>query len=142
MKIILLKDVKGIGRAGDVVTTSDGHAANFLIPKKLAVQATPAELARHTAQAERRAKAHTARKAYAVEISKNPLLLTLKTGPNGEVFSSISRDDITAALLKKGYADIRIELEKPIRSIGTHHAIAHLGDGIEATITIKTVGDK
>lgn len=142
MKVILLKDVKGIGRAGELVTASDGHAMNFLMPKKLAVQATPQELAKYETR-----KKHDAQKTerlakIAETIAAEPLVFSLKTGVDGAVFSSIGKNEIESALLKRGCTAQRIDLEKPIRALGEHAAVVHLGKGIEAKITVKTVGDK
>ncbi len=142
MKVILLKDVKGVGKAGELITTSDGHAMNLLLPKKLAVQATPVELAKYKAHLEKDAKETESLKALAKKLSAEPLSFVLKTGPHGEVFNSITKEDITATLKKAGYETTKIDLEKPLRTLGTHTAIIHLGKGIEAKITIETVGDK
>ncbi len=142
MKVILLKDVKGVGRAGELITTSDGHAMNLLLPKKLAVQATPAELAKYKAHVEKDTKETEALKTLAKKLSAEPLKFILKTGPHGEVFNSITKEDIAAALTKIGHANNKVDLEKPLRTLGTHTAVIHLGKGIEAKVTIETVGDK
>jgi large subunit ribosomal protein L9 len=142
MKVILLKDVKGVGKSGELITTSDGHAMNLLLPKKLAVQATPVELAKYKASIEKDAKETESLKALAKKLSAEPLRFVLKTGPHGEVFNSITKEDIAAALKKAGYEAAKIDLEKPLRTLGAHHAVIHLGKGIEAKITIETVGDK
>src|SRR3989344_1624443 len=120
MKVILLKDVKGVGKAGELITTSDGHAMNLLLPKKLAVQATPAELAKYKAHIEKDAKETESLKALAKKLASVPLRFVLKTGPHGEVFNSITKEDIAAALKKAGYEATKIDLEKPLRTIGTH----------------------
>ncbi len=142
MKVILLKDVKGVGRAGELITTSDGHAMNLLLPKKLAVQATPQELAKYEAHVKKEAKEAEGLKVLAKKLTAEPLKFALKTGPHGEVFNSITKEDVAAALAKLGYADAKADLEKPIRTLGIHHAVIHLGKGIEAKITVETVGDK
>lgn len=142
MKVILLKDVKGVGRAGELITTSDGHAMNLLLPKKLAVQATPQELAKYKASIEKEAKETEGLRALAKKFATEPLRFILKTGPHGEVFNSITKEDITAALKKAGYEAVKIDLDKPLRTLGIHHAVIHLGKGIEANINIETVGDK
>lgn len=142
MKVILLKDVKGVGRAGELITTSDGHAMNLLLPKKLAVQATPQELAKYKAHLEKDAKEIEGLKVLAKKLSSEPLQFTLKTGAHGEVFNSITKEDVITALAKAGHIEIKVDLEKPIRTLGTHHAVIHLGKGIEAKIKIEAVGDK
>ena len=142
MKVILLKDVTGVGRAGELITTSDGHATNFLFPKKCAVQATPHELAKYKLHLEKDAKETERLTATAHTLSEKPLIIRLKTGPHGAVFNSITKEDIVATLQKAGCEPIRIDLEKPLRTIGTHHALIHFGRGIEAKITIETTEDK
>lgn len=142
MKVILLKDVKGVGKSGELITTSDGHAMNLLLPKKLAVQATPQELAKYKAHLEKDAKEMEGLKALAKKLSGVPLRFILKTGPQGEVFNSITKEDIANVLAKASHEATKIDLEKPLRTLGTHAVIVHLGKGIEAKITIETVGDK
>lgn len=142
MKVILLKDVKNIGRAGELITVSDGYANNLLFPKKLGVQATPAELNKYKAQVEKDAKETDRLKALAKKLMNEPLKFVLKTGPHGEVFNSITKEDVGAALKKAGYEAIKIDLEKPLRTLGTHVAVIHLGKGIEAKLAIETAGDK
>ena len=142
MKVILLKDVKNIGRAGELITVSDGYANNLLFPKKLGVQATPAELNKYKANIEKDAKETERLKVIAKKLGSMPLRFTLKTGPHGEVFNSITKEDIAAALKKAGYEAIKIDLDKPMRTLGTHAAVIHLGKGIETKITIETAGDK
>ncbi|MDO8582761.1 MAG: 50S ribosomal protein L9 [bacterium] len=142
MKVILLKDVKGVGKSGELITTSDGHAMNLLLPKKLAVQATPVELAKYKASIEKDAKETESLKARAKKLAGVPLRFVLKTGPHGEVFNSITKEDIAHVLKKAGYETVKIDLDKPLRTLGTHHAVIHLGKGIETKIRVETVGDK
>lgn len=142
MKVILLKDVKNIGRVGDLITVSDGYANNLLLPKKWGVQATPAELTKYKAHIKKEAENTDRLKALAKQLASNPLKFTLKTGSHGEVFNSITKEDIAAALKKAGYEPIKIDLEKPLRTLGMHTIVIHLGKGIEVKITIETVGDK
>ena len=142
MKVILLKDVKGVGKAGELITTSDGHALNLLLPKKLAVQATPQELAKHKIRIEKDAQETERLKMLAKKLADEPLYFTLKTGPHGEVFNSITKEDITATLKKIGCEAVKIDLEKPLRTLGAHTATIHLGKGIEAKISIETTVDK
>lgn len=142
MKVILLKDVKNIGRAGELITVSDGYANNLLLPKKLGVQATPQELNKYKAHVEKNTKDADRLKALAKKLASEPLKFMLKTGSRGEVFDSITKEDIAAALKKAGYEAIKIDLEKPLRALGTHAAVIHLGKGIEAKITVEAAGDK
>src|SRR3989344_2999571 len=142
MKVILLKDVKNIGRAGELITVSDGHANNLLLPKKLGVQATPQELNKYKAHIEKEAQETERLKTLVKKLIAKPLYLTLKTGPHGEIFNSITKEDIAVALKKLGYETTKIDLEKPLRALGTHHAAIHLGKDIEAKIAIEIAVDK
>ena len=141
MQVILLKDIKGVGKAGELITVTDGYATNLLFPKKLGVQATPAELAKYKAGKEKEARETERLKTLARELSREPLLFVMKTGPHGEVFNSITKDDIAEALKKKGCVNITVELDKPLRTIGTHPVVVRLGKGIESKITVETTYD-
>lgn len=137
MKIILLQDIKKLGRRLDSKDVADGYAMNFLFINKLAMPATPENIAR---RAELIAREEATRKKIgqdAARLQKEKCILTLKTGAHGEVFNSITKDDIKKMLEEKGYASIKeIVLEKPIRNAGTYQIVVTLKQGIQAPITI------
>jgi len=103
MKIILLKDVKGLGEAGEVKKTADGYARNYIIPNKLGIEATKAL-------------------ALGAQLAEAGVEITVKAGENGRLFGSVTTKDIAAALAEAGInIDKRkIELNEPIRQLGEY----------------------
>ncbi len=141
MKVVLLEDIRGIGKKNALVNVSDGYAANFLFPKKLAIPGTPGEIAKHAARVKDEAANIARLEEEAKKMEKEPLMMPLKTGKNGEVFDSITKDDITKALGNRGCPEIRrVDLDHPIRTIGDHASLVHFAHGIVANITIRTTG--
>ena len=143
MKIILLADIKGIGRKNELVTVSDGYALNFVLPKKLGIRATPGDMLRHEAHMKKENAEIERLKAAAKKLARDPLEMRLKTGAKGVVFDSLTKDDIKRALQEKGYADVtKADIAKPIRTAGEHEGVAHFGHGIETVFMIVTSVDK
>ncbi len=143
MKVILLVDIKGVGRKNDLVSIADGYALNFIVPKKLGIRATPAETIRHNALVKKEIAELERLKNVAAQLANESLVMTLKTGAQGEVFNSITTNDITRALEARGYTHIKeVDIPKPIRVIGEHPATVRFGHGIEAKITIIVTVDK
>jgi large subunit ribosomal protein L9 len=127
MKVILLQDVKGLGKANSVANVSDGYARNFLIPKGLVKEATPAnmrELERINAEnAARRAESLETAQALAKRIAMLRVTLKSKGGEGGRLFGSITAKDIADGL--KEQHDIEVDkkkfvLEAPIKQMGEH----------------------
>src|SRR5690625_1496362 len=125
MKVILLKDVKGQGKKGDVVNVSVGYARNFLFKNNLAEEATPGNLRVLKAQQEKSEQAEQKEKEAAEQLKKDLADLTVelkaKAGDRGRLFGSITNKQI-ADVLKKEYGHKidrrKIELEQPIRALG------------------------
>jgi len=126
MKVILTKDVKGVGRVHDAVITADGYALNFLIPKKLAIAATPVAMQ----EAELRRKQVTDRGALdAALLTQNiaalaeaRIVLTVKANEKGHLYDAIGEEDIRKAAKEQAHIDLSedaIKLEKPIKELGT-----------------------
>lgn len=140
MKVILLDDIKKIGKKYDVKELKEGYARNFLLPKGLVKIATgPAlnELAKQKADWAEKEKALIKKlQNDAEEIKKIKLGFSAKAGEKKELFGSISEKEIKKALHEKGFSDIEIEIEKPIKTIGEHHVKIKFGKGIEAEIKI------
>ena len=141
MKVILLADIKGVGRKNDLVNVAEGYAMNFLFPKNLGMQATPAGIAKHDAMV-KAGQAEIARLTALVKaLGKEPLVMGVKAGLHGEVFDSVTKDDIRKKLEAKGHIDIReVHIAKPIRLIGDTKATVRFAHGIEGEITIRTEG--
>lgn len=142
MKVILLKDVKSLGRQGSVVEVSDGHARNFLFPQNLAVQATAESLERmrqREAKAKRIAKKGMASAGVvAQKLEGFELTLKEKVSDGGKLYAAVTPKLLAAALKKKGFAveDNMIELGQPIKEVGERQVTVNLPHGFEARITV------
>ncbi len=140
MKVILLKDAKGLGKKGEVKEVSDGYARNFLIPRGVAVQATPDELKKlEKLKAESSAKLEklvNTLKAKADQLEKLTFTFRLKVGEKGEVFGGVHGKEIEEKLGEAGFPNARVELERPIKTIGETFVLADLGEKIMAKIRI------
>ena len=144
MKVILLQDVKGKGKKGQMLEISDGYARNYLLPRKLAVEATADAV--NTKKMNDKAAAEKAAKerAEALEISKQlremTLVVTAKGGGAGRLFGSVTNQEIADALkLKSGIAldKRKIVISDPIKSVGTYTVQCKLGYEITAPLTVK-----
>ena len=126
MKVILLEDVKSLGKKGQIVNVSDGYARNLLLPKKLGVEATPKNLNDLKLQKANQAKVAQeqldAAKAFAEVLSSKEILLSIKVGEGGKTFGSISSKEIAeAAKAQLGYEldKKKLQLSAPIKELGT-----------------------
>jgi len=144
MKVILLQDVKGQGKKGQMLDISDGYARNFLLPKKLAMEATPDAIntmrMNDKAAAERAAK----ERAEAVETSRKLREMTVvvkaKGGGAGKLFGSVTSQEIADALKAQSGITIdkrKIVLSDPIKNVGTYTVQCKLGYEITAPLNIK-----
>jgi large subunit ribosomal protein L9 len=127
MKVILLKDVKGIGKAGDIATVSDGHARNFLIPKGFAKEASGANIKeldkKQAAEEQKKQELLADAREQAERLEKVGVTIKTKSGEGGRLFGSITSKDIADALLSEHGIEIdkrKILLESPIKQAGTH----------------------
>ena len=135
MKVILLEDVKSLGKKGQIVNVSDGYARNMILPKKLGVEATSKnlnDLKLRKANEEKVAQENLdAAKAFAEELSTKEIILTLKVGEGGRTFGSVSSKEISEAAKKQLNLDIdkkKLQLENPIRNLGVTNVPANDGD--------------
>ena len=144
MKVIFLQDVKGKGKKGQMAEISDGYARNFLLPKKLAMEATPDAI--NTMRMNDKAAAEKAAKerAEAVEISKKlremTVVVTAKGGGAGKLFGSVTSQEIADALKAKSGIVIdkrKIVMSDPIKTVGTYTVQCKLGYEITAPLTVK-----
>jgi large subunit ribosomal protein L9 len=145
MKVIFLKDVVNVAKAGEIKEVSDGYAANLLLPRKLAIKATPDVLgqleARQRAEAKRQAEGDAVLKAQAGKLAGKVITLKAKTGGGSKLYGSITTSDVASELKKAGY-DIdkrKIELPDNIRSLGIYDTVIKLGRDVSATIKVKVV---
>ena len=143
MKVILLQDVKGKGKKGQMLEVSDGYARNFMLPKKLAIEATPAAIntmrMNDKATQERIAREKAEALAVAGKLREMTLTVTAKGGGAGRLFGSVTNAEIADALAKNGIKlDTRkIVISDPIKSVGTYTVTCKLGYEISAPLTVK-----
>lgn len=148
MKVILLEDVRKLGKAGDIVKVSDGYARNMLIPKKLAREATPGNikaLEKKQAEmkeqlAEEKAEAEQVRE----KIQNKTVKLHAKGGESGRLFGAVTNMDIAAAIKDQLGYDIdkkKIKIGEPIKTTGQHEAEVKLFAGIDAKVRIDVTVD-
>jgi large subunit ribosomal protein L9 len=143
MKVVFLQDVPNVARAGDVKDVADGYSRNYLIPKKLAVVATSAELNRLELQrkAEVRHQARTEQdaEAFAKVLQDTTVVLKMRAGTKDKLYGSVTSADIAKEIKKLTKQDIdkrKIELEEPIRELGSHQVSIKLTKDITATVNV------
>ena len=144
MKVILLQDVKGKGKKGQMLEVSDGYARNFMLPRKLAVEAT-ADAINTMRMNDKATQERIAReKAEAMELSKKlremTLVVTAKGGGAGRLFGSVTNQEIADALKAKAGVSIdkrKIVIADPIKNVGTYIVTCKLGYEITAPLTVK-----
>jgi large subunit ribosomal protein L9 len=144
MQIILISDVKALGKKGELVNVSDGYARNFILPKKLGMEATPKnlnDLKLHKAAEEKKLKEILEEaKELAKKLETITIELKIKTGEGGRTFGSISSKEIAAELISKHGIDIdkkKLVLADPIKTLGSHTVAAKLHPQVTAEIKVK-----
>ena len=145
MKVILIDEIRGLGSRGDVVTVKDGYARNFLLPKKLAREATPGNLKSIEQERKKWAALGDQEKAAAQKAADSvkgmKIVIHKRVGDHGNLFGSVTANDIADALTKKGIEvdKRRIELGHPIKSVGTHDVEVKLHREVVAHIQVEVV---
>ena len=144
MIVILLKDVKGTGKAGEIVKVSDGYARNMLIPRGMAKEATDGNVRSlekaKAVQAQKDADAKAAAEKLAEELKDKEIVIRTKGGEGGKLFGSITSKDIEAAVKDQLGVKIdkkKMQLESPIKHIGSHEVAVKLAGGVAAVIRVK-----
>lgn len=137
MKILLLQDIKGLGKKMEIKEVADGYARNFLILKKLALPAEKTIKIKGEFDAQERiftAKLQESKN----KLNQEVLIFKIKTGSKGEVFGSINKEKIKKTLLNKKLIEPQAEilLDKPIKSLGEHQIAINLGRGIKTAIKV------
>ena len=144
MKVILLQDVKGKGKKGQMLEVSDGYARNYMLPKKMAMEATPDAI--NTMRMNDKAAAEKAarERAEAMEVSKQLRAMTVvvkaKGGGAGKLFGSVTNQEIADALKAASGIALdkrKIVLSDPIKNVGTYTVQCKLGYEITAPLTVK-----
>ena len=148
MKVILLLDVEGLGKAGDLKDVANGYARNFLLPRRLAAGATPALIANHqqriAAEQRKLEKQAESNRQQAERLGQVSLTFKARVGRQGRLYGSITSQDIAAGLRESEGITIDrrlIDLPNPIRTIGTFEVPIKIGQKLEPKIKVNVVDE-
>ncbi len=148
MKVLLTKDVKSLGKAGEIKEVADGYGKNFLIGKGLALHATTEVLNRWKAEqkraAENEAKEIAAAKELAEKLNATKLTIKHKIGANGHLIGSVTNKEIAEVLFDQFLIQIdkkNISVEKKFKSVGIYEVDCKLGHSIHATLKVDIIGE-
>ena len=146
MKIILLQDEKKLGKKGDIIEASEGYARNYILPKKIGVEATSKnlnDLKLHKANEDRIAKEQLdAAKALAAELEPKQVIVKIKAGEGGRTFGSVSSKEIAAACMEQHNIEIdkkKILLPENLKNIGSYEISIKLHSQVTGKLTVKVV---
>jgi large subunit ribosomal protein L9 len=149
VKIILRQDVPNLGRAGDVKQVAPGYFRNFLLPRGLAVEASRGQLkqlenikASHAGQV---TKAREKSSAQANQLAGISLRIPVRLGEQGRIFGSVTNKDIAEALAEQAGVSVdrhKIELDEPLKSLGTHSVPVKLEQGVDAAVNVELVPEE
>lgn len=149
MEIILLEDVKSLGKKGEIVKVSDGYARNYILPKKLGLEANPKNLNDLKIQKAKKQRQDelelAAAKEFAVKVEAKPVRLSIKTGKEGRVFGSISSKEISLEAKKQLGLDIdkkKMKLEESIKALGTYEIPCKLHKDVTAKLKVVVEEEK
>ena len=146
MKVILLQDIKNVGKKDEIINANDGYARNFLFPKNLALEATKDNLLK--LQAKKDSQAHKKNleieefKKQSEKINKITLELKVKAGENGKIFGGVTSKEISEELKKQHKLEIdkkKIVLKETIKNIGRFTVDIKFGDGINAKLALNII---
>ena len=147
MEVILKEDVANLGHRGDVVKVADGYGRNFLLPRKLALQATAANKAvieqMKAAAARRSATEKVQAEALLAQLEPVVLTFTRKSGESGHLFGSVTSADIASELAAKGF-DIdrrKIQLNEPLKALGNYDVAIKLHREVTAKLKVRVIGE-
>jgi large subunit ribosomal protein L9 len=143
MRVVLRREVAGLGRPGEVKDVADGYAKNFLVPRGLAVEASAGELKRvaqeRASAAKKKERAHGDAEALAKRLEATTLTFALKAGKDGKAFGSVTSKDIAEALKRDAKIEVartKIHLEDPLRTLGVHKVEVRLLADVRPKITV------
>jgi large subunit ribosomal protein L9 len=138
MKVILLEDIKNVGRRHEVKNVSDGYARNMLFPKKLGVLATPEALKRIEKE---KSVLEEEEKTLLLKLKAvtdgEPIRFYLKTGEKGEIYTSIKSEDIEDELQRRGLQNVKVKLDKPIKNLGLFEVEIRWQKGVGGKVKIS-----
>jgi large subunit ribosomal protein L9 len=148
MRVILLQDVEGLGKAGDLKDVANGYARNFLLPRRLAAGATPELLANHqqrvAAEQRKLEKQAEQNRQQAERLSQISLTFKARVGRQGRLYGSITSQDIAAGLRESEGISIDrrvIDLPNPIRALGTYVVPVKIAQKLESKITVNVIDE-
>ncbi|HEV3154251.1 MAG TPA: 50S ribosomal protein L9 [Candidatus Baltobacteraceae bacterium] len=146
MKLILLTDVKALGKKGEVVDVAEGYARNFLLPRKLATEANKGAMTMLDEQKKARAKREAAQLVETQELAKllesKPVAVRAKAGGNGKLFGAVTNADIADAITQAFSVSVdkhKIEVKNAIKALGTYPVEIRLGKNVVAKTTVSVV---
>ncbi|MCI9147002.1 MAG: 50S ribosomal protein L9 [Hungatella sp.] len=144
MEIVLLEDVKALGKKGEIVKVNEGYARNFILPKKLGVEATAKNLndlkLKKANQEKLAAQQLAAAKELGEKIEKSPVTLSIKAGDNGKAFGSVSGKEISKAIQEQLNLEIdkkKLVLPEPLKTFGTHEVPVKLHKDVTVKLAVK-----
>jgi large subunit ribosomal protein L9 len=137
MQVLLLKDVRGVGRRQELKEVSDGYARNFLIPKGLAIPADEKGRAVKTEHDLNEAVEIGKYQNEARKLEKNVFTFTMKAGKHGEVFGSVTKKDLEGAIAAKGVTGGQVMLEHPLKGTGEHFVDVNFSKGVHAKMRVQ-----
>ena len=148
MQVILLQDIKNVGKKDQIINANDGYARNFLFPKKLAVEATKDNLLK--LQAKKDSKAHqknleiSANKEIAEKLEKTTIEVKVKAGANGKTFGGITSKEISEGIKKQTGIEIdrkKIVLKDTIKTLGRYLVDVKFGDGVNTKLAVNVIAE-
>jgi len=146
MKVILKENIKGVGKKDEVINASDGYARNFLLPRNLAVEATPENMQKLNSQNQAKQYKKDVEKEQAQLIAKKLEAITVEikvqAGENGKIFGSVSSKEISESLEKQYKIAIdkkKIEIKEPIKDLGIRTIEVRLFEGVTGKIKVNVV---
>jgi large subunit ribosomal protein L9 len=149
MEVILLEDVKSLGKKGQIVKINDGYARNYVLPKKLGLEATPKNLNDLKLQKARDEKLAAeelqAAKDLAVKVEEKAVTVKMKTGEGGKTFGTISTKEVAAAVKEQLGLEIdkkKMKLDEPIKTLGSHIISVKLHREVTAKLTVRVEESK
>lgn len=149
MKVILQADIKGVGKKNDIINAADGYARNFLLPRKLAVEANLTNISKLNAEKDAKQYKKDMEKEEAIKLadkmSKIMLTIEVKAGENGKIFGGVSAKEISENLEKQHNIKIdkkKIDLKETIKSLGMQNVEIKLFEGIIGKIKVNVVSSK
>ena len=147
MKIILLQDVKSLGKKGDLVEVSDGYARNMILPKKLGIEATKKNIndlkLKHRHLEKKAQESLDEAKAFAKELGQKQIEIKVQTGTSGKIFGSVSTKEIATAAKEQLNLELdkkKFQLPESLNTIGVHEVNVKLHPQVTAVLKVNVVG--